>query len=98
MLSVTVTLVPNRDDRPRYATLVHYVLCEDPDTGERFVVPTRRTLEWVEGARGERALICTRVTELAWKAIRPGVAPRELAEQWKAHRREQEAAVQGEAA
>lgn len=90
-----LTLVPNREDRPRYVTLIKYeqrwvvnplILDEYNEPMEVLgIVPLRRTLEWVRTADGYESFMCTRVTELPWRALKPQQAHRELAQQWKEH-------------
>lgn len=82
-------LVPNREDRPRYVTLIKYEERWQPvgDGTEILTVhPLRRTFEWVRSPDGEfESFVCTRVTELPWRAIKPQQAHRELIQQWKDH-------------
>lgn len=86
---LTVTLTPNRETRPQYVTLVQYVLCFDDVEGVHYMLPVRRTLEWLRREDGHEYLTCTRVTELRWKDLRPTQAHRELVEQWQSHVRAQ---------
>ena len=87
MLSCTLT--PNRETRPQYVTLVQFVLCYDDLEGAHYLLPVRRTLEWLRRDDGHDYLTCTRVTELNWKELRPSQAHRELVEQWMGHVRDQ---------
>jgi hypothetical protein len=89
-----VTLVRNREDRPRFVTLVRYEQRWVPsgevdEYGEPMeqlqVAPVRRTMEWVRSPDGYEYFICTRVTELPFRAIKPQQAHRDLVAQWKRH-------------
>lgn len=92
-----LTLVPNRDNRPQYVTMVRYEARWIPittDDGEEMealrLVPVRRTMEWVcmgdkdDPLTGE-VLVCTRVTELRWRDIKPTPAHRDMIDQWAQH-------------
>ena len=57
---LTVTLIPNRDDRDRYVSLVKYEL----DASGK-MVPYRWTYEVIGGV-----LTSTRIQRLSWGAIR----------------------------
>jgi hypothetical protein len=91
MYVLKLTLVPNREDRPRYVTLIRYEqrwLPVGDGTEMLVVVPLRRTLEWVRGEDAEgqyEQFMCTRVTELPFRCIKPQQAHRDLQVQWKAH-------------
>jgi hypothetical protein len=78
----------NEEDRPRFVTLIRYEQRWVPqgDGEEQLqVVPLRRTMEWVRNPDGYDYFVCTRVTELPFKAIRPQQAHRDLVAQWKEH-------------
>lgn len=86
-------LEPNREDRARYVTIVHYI--PEPGWCGRLafggplkVVALRRTLEWLLVADQWR-LVCTRSTIVPLDQLRPGRAPAELQEQWSEHVRAQ---------
>ena len=85
----TLTLTREREDRPRYVTLVQYVRCYDDLEDQTWVLPVRRTLEWLKRDDGNEYLVCTRVTELKWRDLRPAPAHRELVEAWVSHVRDQ---------
>lgn len=89
-------LVKNREDRPRYVSLVTYeqrwVLVGEDEQGPieaLKLVPVRRTYQWVVGDTTEgdptEMFQCTRVTELRWKDLRAQPAHREFMEQWLKH-------------
>lgn len=87
-----MTLVPNRDSRPQYVTMIRYeqrwvpVMTDDGAEMEALrLVPVRRTLEWLKRDDGEEYLVCTRVTELRWREIRPTPAHRDMIDQWAQH-------------
>lgn len=85
----TVKLEQNREDRPRYVTLVRYEerwLPVGDGTEVMTVIPVRRTMTWVVDPDGkEEAFVCVRATELPFKAIKAQPAHRELIAQWKGH-------------
>lgn len=67
-----MTLVPVREDRPRYAVLVTYERrpeatprkAQGLENATDFVIAVRRTWEWLQDAKGKWRWQCTRVTEL----------------------------------
>lgn len=80
-------LMQNREDRPRYVTLVQYEQWYRPVDDEMEALalrPIRRTWEWVSFPDGRR-WVCTRVTELSFRFLKPTPAHRDLIEQWLGH-------------
>jgi hypothetical protein len=88
-------LEPNREDRARYVTLVHYIpepgWCAVMAAGGQLrVVPLRRTLEWIL-VNDQWRLSCVRSTILRWDQVRPGRYSAELQAEWSEHVRGKDA-------
>jgi hypothetical protein len=88
-----VKLEQNREDRPRYVTLVTYEQRWVPLPGDveaLTLVPIRRTWQWVRDPDGKaEGFTCTRVTELRFNQVKAQPAHREFAEKWLAHVKQQ---------